>query len=215
MGSADRVKCETDTKEDTELEELALKAKAGERSARNALFLRLGARIRRWTSRARRLTRLSGYLTTEDVDQQAFIIFCGLLMGWEPERTPFLPYLASTMPWQALHYVRGALHYRSKNRAVALEEAECTAQSEIKAEAQQGEEVWRALWGRSAWQLRSEWQQTVSLRFCQGFTSSQIAAFSGRSRRAVDRELHAAVSALRRDIQEGWEDHSTGLRARG
>ena len=96
---------------------LALAAKSGDREARNALFSQHEGMMKR---RAMTVRRMLGTLAleqtsleAEDIEQQLFLIFCDLLADWQPGQTPFTPFLIKVVPWRVLHYLRGALGYRS------------------------------------------------------------------------------------------------------
>src|SRR5205823_4515290 len=102
-------------------EELAQAAHLGSRVARDTLYMRQRALIERLGSPARRLLRaMSWYdhptpIEQEDILQQAFVDFCGLLGSWDPSRSPFMRYLPSAMKWALLDYVRGQFRHISSN----------------------------------------------------------------------------------------------------
>src|SRR6476620_3461732 len=50
--------------------------------------------------------RAGSAIDAEDIDQQAFIIFCDLLSTWDSESVPFMYYFPKIMHWRLLGYVR-------------------------------------------------------------------------------------------------------------
>jgi RNA polymerase sigma factor (sigma-70 family) len=198
--------------------ELAIAAKDGNREARNALFLRHVPHFQRLAIPAKRIVANWAHkdrsIDTEDVDQQLFVIFCDLLDSWQRDRTPFIPYVISTMRWQALHYVREALHYRSKAMAAQSRDSwpdglngEGNAETDRRmADSPHAEVESRAAWLGHTAHLKPEWKYWLQLRFVQGMSSRQIAALHGCSRRTVNRELRAATQAVLHALQEEWEE---------
>jgi len=199
-------------------EELAIAARRGDREARNALFLRYMLHFRQLAVPAKRVaarwSQRDRSIGSEDVDQQLFIIFCQLLDSWQSARTPFIPYAINTMPWQALHFVRETMHYRSKIMAAQLgdnllyePEGEGNTETEQNCvDSPHAEVESRAAWMEHTAHLKPEWKYWLQLRFIQGMSSIQIAALSGCSRRTVNRELRAAMQAILGALQEGWEE---------
>ncbi len=193
--------------------QLALAAKKGDREARNALFMLYNPRIRKQCWIARQITALksgsNGPITEEDVEQQAFLIFCALLESWEPSRGTFATYLRRTMPWEALHYVRSMLRYRSRQKVLRLLSLLDLGESEpesVSAEKSLDEVEDREAWDEQTEDLGDEWRQLIEMRYEQGFTSAEIARLYGYSSRTINRELRAATDALREKMQNGWED---------
>src|SRR5205823_5020045 len=98
-------------------EALARAAKAGDRAARNALFLRHVELVKQLGGHARRRLRMACWaghanarLDPEDIDQQAFLAFCEVLAAWQPERgEPFLALLSRKLPWLLRTYLHGML----------------------------------------------------------------------------------------------------------
>ncbi len=196
--------------------ELAIAAKDGNKEARNALFLRHRLHFQKVAIPAKRIVAKWAHkdrsIDPEDVDQQLFIIFCDLLDSWQTERTPFIPYAISTMRWQALHYVREALHYRSKLMVAQSRESwpdgsngEGTTEADGRAaDSPHAEVESRIAWLGHMAHLKPEWKYWLQLRFVQGMSSSQIAILNGCSRRTVNRELRTAIQAVLATLQEEW-----------
>ncbi len=188
-------------------EELARAAKAGDRAARNALFMRLQPDVRARSFEVKRRVGRSdgGPIEPEDVDQQAFIIFCELLEEWEPGRLRFASYLRAKVGWRILHYVRGTLHYRARVKTVRFDgERE-------KVEAQPGgEEAQAPVEEKIGWEERTEgldrrWREVLRQRFEEELSSKEIAALGGRSSRTVNRDLRTALRLVRERVEEEWE----------
>ncbi len=89
---------------DAQLARLAIQTQAGNLNARNALYLALRPRI---ASSIRKL-RYSGNWERvegrswlfEDLEQEAFLIFCELTNQWNPEPPRFAGYFFSHLPWR-------------------------------------------------------------------------------------------------------------------
>lgn len=189
-------------------QELASAAKGGDREARNTLFIRLSQGIRKQTFPIKRSISKSeiSLVDEDDIDQQAFIIFCDLLEEWDPRRAPFVPYIMRMMRWRALHYVRRVAGLRNTHRIVHVESSEEGAEiEEAQLTGPDREIETREGWRERVDQLREEWRKALNLRFYHDLSSEQIARLSVRSRRTVDRELRAAMLAIRASIQDEWE----------
>ncbi len=195
-----------------ELEELAWAARGGDREARNSLFLQYQARIKRLALPAKRMAARIALddmsIEPEDVEQQAFLVLCELLEQWEPERAPFAVYLASVMQWRLGHYVRGATHSRRK-RAIRSHQGgreEATEPSAMNIselmDARLEEVESRQAWHERTSLVSKEAKELLNLRFAEGLSTRQIAAMSGRSKRTVNRGLKAAMSEVRKSLQE-------------
>jgi RNA polymerase sigma factor (sigma-70 family) len=191
---------------------LALKAKSGDREARNILFLRLQSEILNSIHRARQLlgnlNERSGPIEEQDIDQQAFLMFCKVLDNWQPRRKAFVPYMKILMRWYAVDYVNSTLHVRSRRvRIVRMpEKRQMSARNALcallgPAELVESSEEWYAILA----QLSLSWRRFVSMKFYEGLSSRQIARANHCSTRTVNRTLHAALELLRHNSQEEWE----------
>lgn len=96
------------------LANLARAARAGDRAARDALWLALGPKIDRFVAGCQRRTwdgdgpRRDGRpLDAEEIGQEAFPVFAAVLAAW-PGDGPFGPFFLAMFPWR-LHSVRRAL----------------------------------------------------------------------------------------------------------
>lgn len=110
------------------LHPIAMRAKHGDRTARNALYTAFEPKIRRI---ARRLTIPSatgdatGVWDRDDVYQEAFIAFAELVRGW-PETIPFARYLLANIPWRlrdAVYRGIGRRNVPPRTNAVAVDQA--------------------------------------------------------------------------------------------
>jgi RNA polymerase sigma factor (sigma-70 family) len=191
------------------LEVLAMKAKEGDREARNALYFKLEEVITDSTLSARQLLGslgdTVGYLDEEDISQQAFEIFCRLLDRWDSERKPLVPYITAMMHAKTVSYVRDRLHLRSKRRRLVplrlqTDPAVLSSQPGPE-EIVEGSEQWEELVA----QLSDDWRRFVNLKFCEDLSSHQIARASHCSDRTVNRALRSALELLRYQIHEEWE----------
>jgi DNA-directed RNA polymerase specialized sigma24 family protein len=144
------------------------------------------------------------------VGQQAFILFCELLEEWDPDRVPFTRYLMKMVKWRALHHVRrcagGAWRYRLVRVTVAEEEGGGLAEPESHDAALDILNVEdRVDWEAHTEGLDERWKRIIALKFRQEVSAAEIAVVDGRSRRTINRELRAALSALRARLEEEWE----------
>lgn len=231
MSSKERV--DYDEEKEAAAERAAILAKAGDREARNKLFTehsRLVGRLGRSARRMLLASHTDRAVQPADIDQQAFIEFCALLDAWEPGHVPFLAYIAKLLPWRLLHYVRREMHYRARVRMVPFssflaERAGDSSQdstdvdygdigsceTEIEDEAA-GHNITSIessdLWRYHTDPLEDGLREAVKLRYGLGLSSREIAARQGCSRRTVDRDLRAAISAIKRSIEDEWENCS-------
>lgn len=211
---------------------LALAARNGNREARNTLYLRhrplISKRIIPPKHLARALALRGAPITTEDVEQEAFLIFCRLLQEWQPERTQFIPFLSETIQQAAYDYVRGSQHLRSvrvkwSRMTVdsplhptllqdddAADEADIAPQPTYRgglrlvdqdaATSILNEANWEDLIG----QLRDDWARLLRLRFWEDKSSRQIAGAEHRSLRSVNRDLQSALAQVHDLLPENW-----------
>lgn len=205
------------------VESMAMRARAGDREARNTLFLSQRGLVQILSRRARGLVRsLEGRdqsLQPADIDQQAFVEFCALVEDWEPGQMPFVSYLRRLLPWRLLHYVRRTIRYRSRLRMLPIsslkapgeEHADESGEPGIEDTATQARII--SIESSDAWKhhtksLDEGMRRAVSLRYGLGFSSLEIASIEGRSRRTIDRDLRAAMQQIKHNLQEEWEDCS-------
>ena len=214
-------------------QELALAALDGDHEARNTLYLRHSRLISRRIIPAKRLASVlesrGAPITAEDVEQEAFVIFCRLLEEWQPERAPFVPFLIKRMSRAAYDYVRVFQHLRS-SRAQPAERMPHgdPDQSADPGSSADGEEYGvkttptkgkprpvvqpadEAVLSADAWtqmvgHLPGNLARLVHLRYREDRSSRQIAKSEGCSQRTVDRDLQFALASIHDLMQEEME----------
>ncbi len=205
------------------VERTALRAKNGDREARNTLFLSQQGLVEILSRRAKGLVKsLEGRdrsLQPSDIDQQAFLEFCALVADWDPEQMPFVAYLRRLLPWRLLHYVRRSTRYRSGLRMLPLTSLRSQGEAAADESGEPGiEDVATrdkiiSIESNDAWKHHTEaldegMRRAVSLRYGLGYSSREIASMEGRSRRTIDRDLRAAMQQIKLKVQEEWEDCS-------
>lgn len=196
-------------------EELAQAAQAGSTEARNTLFLRQQALLKKLAYPAKRMLyvvtssgRASSAIGPEDIDQQAFIIFCGLVNTWEPERAPFMHYFPKVMHWRLLGYVRDEFtreHASDNDTLPALIPLEARYDSLQTQSAGPSEAYSSVEWDQHVSRLPEPLRETINLRFYHDLTTAQIASMRGRARRTVNRNIQAAISMLRQSMEDRRE----------
>lgn len=206
------------------LERLALRAQAGDREARNALFESqmglVGLLSRRAKGLVKSLERHDRSLQPQDIDQQAFVEFCKLLDEWRAGDVPFMAYLRKLLPWRLLHYVRRSTRYRSGVRVLPLTSFARAPESEDGGdEGDPGveDEAMRTriisiessdTWKHHTQTLEEGLRQAVSMRYGLGLSTGEIAGVQHRSRRSVNRDIRTAIEEIKRNIEEEWENCS-------
>ncbi len=205
------------------VERWALRARAGDREARNALFMSQQGLVELLSRRAKGLVKsLEGRdrsLQPDDIDQQAFVEFCALVEEWEPGQMPFVAYLRRLLPWRLLHYVRRSVRYRAGLRVLPLasltpaDDAHGDDRGEPGIEDMAMRDKIVRIESNDAWKHHTEsldegMRRAVSLRYGLGYSSREIASMEGRSRRTIDRDLRSAMQQIKRNMQEEWEDCS-------
>jgi len=188
---------------------LARAAKQGNSEARNALFMRKRTVIGSlsWKSQqiAGKGSQGPGAITPEDVEQQAFLVFCDLLREWEEARLDFCDFLRAVMPWRMLHYVRSATRYRLRKRVLRLAgniEKRVFEWPSLDAEHDFLEVDDRDAWDQQTADLSDEWKRIITMRYEQDLPSDEIATREGRSTRTINRHLRAANASIRRKIED-------------
>ncbi|MGA7731356.1 MAG: sigma-70 family RNA polymerase sigma factor [Chloroflexia bacterium] len=213
--------------------ELAFAARNGDYAARNALYLRHRPLISRRIIPAKRLARLlqsrGAPITAEDVEQEAFVVFCRLLDEWQPEHTRFIPFLAQTIPGALYEYVRTLQHLRS-SRAQLIgitpgesldlgpnprwgavdrppEDADPASRGELPGVARPADEpiLEAEKWTRLVGHLREDWARLLHLRFWEDKSSRQIAQSEGCTQRTVNRAVQSALASIQDLMQEDWD----------
>lgn len=211
--------------------DLALDARNGDTSARNALYLRHRDLISRRIAPARRLARnlaASGApIDPRDVEQEAFIRFCELIDEWDPARTHFVPFMSAMIWRRACKYVRQSEHLRSRHvKVVSVSRIPYMWQGPGRGGKNAGGELLYILrraqsgtcgdlgedsfdesinWESLVGTLRADWKRFVRLRFWDDKSCAHIASREGCSPRTINRGLSAALEQLRCQLNEERE----------
>jgi RNA polymerase sigma factor (sigma-70 family) len=90
---------------DRALTVVALAARAGSRTARNALYVALAAKIARFVGRYRFRQPPGVTWEIEDVEQEAFLVLADLVDAWSGEGS-FARYFLGYFPWRLANAVR-------------------------------------------------------------------------------------------------------------
>ncbi|MGI8586425.1 MAG: hypothetical protein ACR2M0_01870 [Chloroflexia bacterium] len=92
----------------TQWDDLAVRAKAGDLAARDALYTSMEDFMFRLAAVVERSARPApdGLIEVEDLRQEIFVIFCALLVEWQPEVAPFAGFVGAKLPNRARRYVQ-------------------------------------------------------------------------------------------------------------
>jgi RNA polymerase sigma factor (sigma-70 family) len=204
-------------------QDLALAAQAGDHEARNALYLRyrrlMSIRIAPAKRLASWLEATGAPVSAEDVEQEAFVIFCRLLELWRPDRAPFAPFLLEMLSHAAFNYVRAFQRAQGSYapRAEKLSGSSAGGEEEgvpplaAKGQPRQVGEpadvtILRAdTWTQLLSHLPGELARLVHLRYREDRSSRQIAKSEGCSQRTVDRDLQLALASIQELMREEME----------
>lgn len=105
---------------DTRLGAMALRART-DLQTRNALYQALSFKIERFVRRYRYRVRQLAVCEVEDVEQEAFLVFCEIVDRW-PGQESFLGYFFSRFPWRLARAVDVLERGWSATRMVPLDE---------------------------------------------------------------------------------------------
>lgn len=105
---------------DARLGAMALRART-DPAVRNALYLALGFKIERFVRRYRYRVNQFAICDVEDVEQEAFLVFCEIVERW-PGKQSFLGYFFSRFPWRLARAVDVIERGWSATRFVPLDE---------------------------------------------------------------------------------------------
>jgi RNA polymerase sigma factor (sigma-70 family) len=174
------------------LHPVALRAKDGERAARNGLYAAFEPKIHRF---AQRLTipRVHGtdvgVWDRDDVLQEAFIVFAELTEAWTPT-IPFGRYLLANLPWRLRDAVYRGVGRRGvppRTNAVDVKRALRLPDDSLSADDSASANESRALIVRIASRLPEPCDRIFYEHIHDGKSLTQIAADLGVSRRTVTR----------------------------
>jgi RNA polymerase sigma factor (sigma-70 family) len=176
-----------------------LHAHAGCPVARDALYLALHPKLERFIRRVR-VPRLgddrTGIWDRDDVEQEAWLVFCELIEQWSPER-PFGRYVLATFPWRLRDAIYRGIGRRGVPTRMALvpidDHAWLHDGSAAAAEAS-------VLLGVLAERLPELQAEILRRHVGDGETLTAIARDLDLSRRTVTRQWRAARDQLAGDI---------------
>jgi DNA-directed RNA polymerase specialized sigma24 family protein len=196
---------------------LARAARTGDRDARNALYLRHLALVRKLGAYAKNIVRVVTWagrknvpIEAEDVDQQAFVAFCDVLAAWSPDGAEaFIHCLKRRLPWLLRHYVDAVLADKGGDsyvRTIPFDDLSDDDQTKIALDkggpgtSEQAEA--NVAWGDHMRRVPLMLRETVALRYAYDLTSVKVGHVTGRSKRAINRRLHLALELLRAGMGE-------------
>ena len=180
---------------------IALRAKGGDRAARNGLYAAFEPKLVRI---ARRLSVPIAYGTDvglwgfDDVCQEAFIAFAELIDNWTVT-IPFGRYILANIPWRlrdAVYRGVGKHHVPPRARAVSVDNADWLADGSVDVEESK---MLIAIIGE---QLTSPRGQILYEHLCDGKQLTEIARDLGVSRRTITRHW----TQIRLHLVEGWQE---------
>lgn len=178
---------------DAQLARLAMQAQAGDRSARNALYLALRPRI---ASSIRKLRYSGNWSGSEgrswffdDLEQEAFLIFCELVEEWNPEPPRFAGYFFSRLPWR----LRDRLRSWSGTTLRATQPLPLDALCDDIADPA----IVRVMLESLLAAIDSDEADVLRLRFIDGMREREIAIALGISTRTVRRRKTQGMAAIR------------------
>jgi len=169
---------------------IAKRAQDGDQAARDALYAAFEPKIRRFARNIR------GRLwERDDVVQEAYLVFVGVVDRWPPA-TPFGRYFLAHFPWR----LRDAV-YRGIGRGIVpprFDAVPYDAPGWQHTVADQGapDAESRALIEALASSFESPYGDILRLHILDGFTLTETAGLLGVSRRSVTRYWHAILIRL-------------------
>lgn len=195
------------------LHPIAVRAKNGDRTARNALYAAFEPKLIRI---ARRLSIPHAFGTNigiwdrDDVYQEAFIAFAELIDVW-PITIPFGRYLLANIPWRlrdAVYRGVGKRNVPPRTQAVTVDNAEWLADASIESE-------WtKLLISLVGEQLPSPQGRILIEHICEGRTLTAIAHDLKISRRTITRHWTQIRQALAAEFgQQPRPDQQEAIRS--
>jgi len=174
--------------------------------------MRKREQIGRLAGRARRYLRAISWaypeppFTYEDIDQQAFIVFCDLLDEWTPGEQTLALAVIRKISSRLIHYVRDtARPERNAARRECYSDAEELA-AKLPTRPANLPSDWEGYTGDLPYRLRV----AVTLRYWEDLPASRIADVQGRSTRSVNRDLRRARRLIREKIEGEGGEETTG-----
>ncbi|MGI8587713.1 MAG: RNA polymerase sigma factor [Chloroflexia bacterium] len=182
----------------TEWDDLAVRARAGDLVARDTLYTSMEGYLFRLAAVAERAARAapSGLIEVGDLHQEIFVMFCALLVEWQPEVAPFAGFVGAALPNRAHHYVRRLIYRREeKMPEIAADDA---AACEFGVAADPADTYMEAvLCRRLLARLDPLDRQVVVMRGILGLPIGEVAERVGLGKRQAYRLYAAARRSLR------------------
>jgi RNA polymerase sigma factor (sigma-70 family) len=181
------------------LQPIVERAQAGDRDARDALFASFQPKIMRF---ARRINvpfapgGARGLWERDDVAQEAYLVFLGVIESWPPA-IPFGRYFLANFPWRLRDAVyRGFARRGTPPRTVAVAYDAPGWQDTVADDAAPAAES-RALIEALAASFEPPLDDILRLHILDGLTLTDTAARIGISRRTITRHWHTILVRLR------------------
>lgn len=182
------------------LTHLAIAARAGDRDARDALFLAFSPKIDRMLGRSRRRLWTAGGprrdgrpWDLDDLAQEAYAVFVGLLADWSAQGA-VTPYLLAHLPWRLATAGRRLTARRGRERPMAPHHTDLLADGSAAADEA------RVLVEAIAAVLPPPDGDLLLLLIRDGRSPAAAARRLGLSRRTVDRRWAALRVTLRQSL---------------
>lgn len=181
------------------LHPVAVRARSGDWAARDALYVAFEPKLMRFARRIRvpfAPDGARGVWERDDVIQEGYLAFVGVIASWSPE-IPFGRYVLANFPWRlrdAVHRGVGKRTVPPRTFGVPIETGELIADPGTASEEQAV--MLRAL----AAALEPPLDEVFRLHIIEGLTLTETAGRVGVSRRTVTRYWHGIVLGLRSDL---------------
>jgi len=178
------------------LHPVAVRAQAGDWAARDALYTAFEPKLMRFARRIRvpfAPGGAKGIWERDDVTQEAYLVFIGVVESWPPS-IPFGRYVLAHFPWRlrdAVHRGVGKRSVPPRTFGVPIESGDLVADGSTAAEEH------RALLRALAASLAPPRDEILRLHIIDGLSLKETASRIGVSRRTVTRHWGAIVVELR------------------
>jgi DNA-directed RNA polymerase specialized sigma24 family protein len=198
------------------LDELA-RAARDDPAARNELYAALALKIARFLAPHRRRTRRAGgaALDFAEVEQEAFLVFAGLVGEWDGAGS-FARYFLVFFPWRLSHAVRAYERRWPRRRLVALRDESGGSEAPYLGHAGPAGVEQEAELAAQVGPLSAEERWLLRLRIEDDWRLEEVALLFGWSRRTTFRRWRALLDRLERELGEaapGLRSHAGTQRA--
>lgn len=181
------------------LQPIAERAQAGDRDARDALFAAFQPKVMRFVRRIHlpfAPEGARGLWERDDVAQEAYLVFLGVIESWSPT-IPFGRYFLANFPWRLRDAVyRGVARRGTPPRTFAVA-FDAPGWRDTVADPSAPAAETRALIEVLAASFEPPLDDILRLHILDGLTLTAIAGHLGISRRSVTRHWHSIVVRLR------------------